>query len=158
MTFSPLLVGAVVATLAMTTVMSGSQMWGLSRMSLPFMLGTMLTKDRDRAMPIGFGMHMINGIILSLLYFSIFRVFGASWWMGLCIGVGHFLAVFLVVMPLLPGVHPRMASERDGPEPTRALEPPGYFGLNYGTRTPIVGLVAHALYGVILGIFCQVGG
>ncbi len=158
MSLSPLLVGAIVATVAMTIVMSGSQMWGLSRMSLPFMLGTMVTKDRDLAMPIGFALHMINGLAISFVYFGIFHVFGASWWMGLCVGLGHYLWMFLIVMPMLPGLHPRMASERDGPEPTRALEPPGYFGLNYGKRTPLVGLVAHALYGVILGWFCQMGG
>lgn len=157
MTLSPLLIGAFVATVAMTTVMSGSQMWGLSRMSLPFMLGTMVTQDRDRAMPIGFAMHIVNGLVLSFVYFGIFRVLGPSWWMGLSIGLAHFLAVFLVIMPMLPAIHPRMASERDGPEPTRALEPPGYFGLNYGTRTPLVGLLAHMIYGLILGLFCQIG-
>lgn len=158
MTLTPLIIGAVVATLAMTTVMSGSQMWGLSRMSIPFMLGTMVTKNRDRAMPIGFGIHIVNGLLFALLYYGIFYVLGPSWWLGLLIGVAHFLVVFLAALPMLPGIHPRMASERDGPEPTRQLEPPGYLGLNYGMRTPIVGLVAHALYGVILGLFCQLGG
>jgi hypothetical protein len=109
-------------------------------------------------MPIGFAIHIANGLVLSFLYFGIFRVLGPSWWLGTLIGVCHFLAVFLVAMPMLPAIHPRMASERDGPEPTRALEPPGYFGLNYGMRTPLVGLASHALYGAILGFFCQIGG
>ena len=46
-----------------------------------------------------------------------------------------------------------MASELRGPEPTKALEPPGFLALNYGRRTPLVTLVAHAVYGLILGAF-----
>jgi len=44
-----------------------------------------------------------------------------------------------------------MASVHDGPDVERALEPPGFLGLNYGWRTPLSTIVAHALYGAILG-------
>ena len=40
-------------------------------------------------------------------------------------------------LPLIPGLHPRMASEYQGPTPTRQLEPPGFLALNYGRPTPI---------------------
>ena len=43
------LLGSFVATLALTTVLAGSQGLGLTRMNLPFMLGSMFTPDRDRA-------------------------------------------------------------------------------------------------------------
>jgi hypothetical protein len=61
--------------------------------------------------------------------------------------------VVVALLPLLPGLHPRMASEHRGPEPTRALEPPGFLGLNYGHRTPLIALLAHVMYGAILGAF-----
>jgi hypothetical protein len=51
-----------------------------------------------------------------------------------------------------------MASEHRGPEPTRGLEPPGFMALNYGRQTPVISLVAHVLYGVILGAFYRPGG
>jgi hypothetical protein len=35
-----------------------------------------------------------------------------------------------VVSPALPAMHPRMASEQDGPTPTKQLEPPGFMALN----------------------------
>ena len=38
-----------VATVALTTVMAGSQGLGLTRMNLPYMLGAMFTPSRDRA-------------------------------------------------------------------------------------------------------------
>jgi hypothetical protein len=61
------------------------------------------------------------------------------------------------VLPLLPGAHPRMASDFTGPQPTSALEPPGFMALNYGRRTPIVTLLAHMVYGAIRGHFYEVG-
>jgi hypothetical protein len=50
-------------------------------------------------------------------------------------------------------MHPRMAGETRGPTPTRQLEPPGFFALNYGRSSPVVVLLAHLAYGAILGAF-----
>jgi hypothetical protein len=46
-----------------------------------------------------------------------------------------------------------MASERSGPRLDAVLEPPGLFALNYGRETPAVTLVAHIIYGALLGAF-----
>jgi hypothetical protein len=56
-------------------------------------------------------------------------------------------------MPALPGMHPRMASEQRGPEVVRVLEPPGFLALNYGVPTPVSVVLAHVLYGALLGFF-----
>jgi hypothetical protein len=64
----------------------------------------------------------------------------------------HGLFILTVMMPLLPSLHPRMASEYQQPEPTALLEPPGFMALNYGLRTPLVILVAHLIYGLNLGV------
>jgi hypothetical protein len=48
-----------------------------------------------------------------------------------------------------------MASEQRGPEPTRELEPPGFMALNYGRQTPLITILAHLVYGGILGAFYQ---
>jgi hypothetical protein len=61
--------------------------------------------------------------------------------------------VLSVALPVLPGMHPRMASELHGPTVVRVLEPPGFLGLNYGLRTPVSVLLAHAVYGALLGAF-----
>ena len=56
-------------------------------------------------------------------------------------------------MPALPGMHPRMASERAGTRRSCAqLEPPGFLARNYGARTPISALVAHVAFGAVLGL------
>jgi hypothetical protein len=143
-----------VGTVVLTTALAGSQALGLTRMNLPFMLGTMVTADRDRAKVIGFGMHLINGWLFAAVYAAAFRSWRrATWWLGAAIGLVHALFVLTVAMPLLPGLHPRMASEQRGPTPTRELEPPGFLALNYGKRTPISVVLAHLLFGGILGAF-----
>ena len=143
-----------IATLIMTTMEAGSQELGLTRVDFPYLLGTIFTSDRDRAKVYGFTVHVLNGWVVSLLYVLIFESLNkATWWMGGLIGAIHGLFVLMVVLWMMPGLHPRMASEQHGPTATRQLEPPGLFGLNYGVRTPIAVLLSHTLFGVILGSF-----
>jgi hypothetical protein len=143
-----------VATVALTATMAAAQMAGLSRMDIPLMLGTVFTGRPERARTIGVLVHLVNGQIFALLYASAFAAIGyATWWLGLVFGLLHGVAALVVIVPFLPGVHPRMASERSGPSLTAALEPPGILAINYGVQTPVVALLAHALYGLILGMF-----
>jgi hypothetical protein len=65
----------------------------------------------------------------------------------------HGFTILIALMPILPGLHPRMASEHRGPEPTRALKTQGSMALNYGRWTPLIALLAHVVYGSILGAF-----
>ena len=143
-----------VATLVLTTIMAGGQGLRLTRMNIPYMLGAMLTPSRDRAKLIGFGVHLLNGWLFSLLYVAAFHEWGhATWWAGGAIGIVHATFVLTVGMRLLPGLHPRMASEQQGPTVMRQLEPPGFLALNYGYQTPVSVLIAHLAYGVVLGSF-----
>ena len=153
------LLWSFVATLALTSVMAGSQGLGLTRMNLPYMLGTMFTPNRDRAKVVGFVFHLLNGWIFSLVYVAAFDAWGrATWWAGAAIGLLQAVFVLTVVMSLLPSFHPRMASEQKGPTVTRQLEPPGFLALNYGYQTPVSVLIAHLIYGGILGAFYSVAG
>lgn len=142
------------ATVALTAVLVGAQLGGLTRMDIPMMLGTVLVEDPDKARVVGFFIHLINGQGFALLYASAFAAIGAaSWWLGALFGALHGLAALTLIVPLLPGIHPRMASERSAPTDRNVLEPPGLFGLNYGRQTALVTLVAHVLYGSFLGLF-----
>lgn len=152
MNLEGVLLGGFLATLLLTTLLAAAQQLGWSRMSLPFLLGTMFTPDRHRAMVIGFGLHFLNGWAFALLYAWIFELAGGGGWRcGALLGLGQSLFVLVTVMPLLPNLHPRMASEHHGPEPTRALEPPGFLALNYGRQTPLVTVLAHLAYGGVIG-------
>jgi hypothetical protein len=152
MTFERWLAWGFGATVVLTTILAGSQGLGLTRMNIPFLLGTMFTRDRDRARVLGIALHLVNGWIFALVYFGIFRATGhASLAFGAAIGLAHGLFVVAVALPALPGLHPRMARETAGPTTERRLEPPGFFALHYGYQTPASVLVAHAVFGAVLG-------
>jgi uncharacterized membrane protein YagU involved in acid resistance len=143
-----------VGTAALTSLMSGSQALGLTRMNLPYMVGTMFTPNRDRAKVVGFALHFLNGWLFASVYAAAFQSWRRStWWLGASIGLVHALFVLVPGMALLPSLHPRIASEQSGPTPTRQLEPPGLLALNYGYRTPLSVVLAHLAYGTILGSF-----
>ena len=151
-----ILLWGLIATIVLAIVLASSQGLGLTRMSLPFILGTIITPDRDRAMLWGTLLHMLNGWLFSGFYALMFEALGRTgWWLGALMGVFQGLFVLAVVMPLIPSAHPRMVSEYVGPSPNRRLQPPGFMALNYGRRTPIVALLAHGLFGAILGAFYQ---
>jgi len=142
------------ATVVLTTVMSGSRSLGWTRIDMPLLLGSMFTANRDKAKWIGFWVHLVNGWIFAFIYVAAFITAGVmSWWFGMLIGLVHALFVLVVGMSVLPGMHPRMASEKRGPDPTRQLEPPGFLALHYGKQTPIATIIAHVVYGGILGYF-----
>lgn len=152
--WSSVLLWSFAATIVLTTSLGACRGFGLTRMDVPFMLGTIFTANRDRAKWIGFFFHFLNGWVFSLIYIAAFISTGiATWWFGMAIGVVHALFVLIVVMGLLPSVHPRMASEQYGPDVTRMLEPPGFLALHYGRETPLATLIAHMIYGAILGGF-----
>jgi len=145
-------VWGLIATAGMTTLMEGAQLLNLSRMSLPFLFGTFVTGNRDRAMIFGFVLYSLGGLLFAVFYGLAFDVIGfASWWLGGILGLVHGLFLVTVFLPLLPYIHPRMATEYGGPTAARRLEPPGRFGLNYGRQTPLITVLAQTLFGVILG-------
>lgn len=148
-----------VGTVILTLVMSAARTLHLSRMSMPFLLGTMFTPDRNRARLVGFLMHLVNGWIFAFVYVLAFESWGrAEWWLGAGIGLVHALFVLVAAMPLMPSMHPRMASEERGPEPTRQLQPPGVLARNYGYGTSIAAILAHLAYGAVLGGFYRLLG
>ena len=141
-----------VATLALSTLLATSQGLGLTRMNVPYLLGTIVTPEREKARVYGFLAHFLNGWFFSFFYVYIFEAeHMANWWFGLLLGLAQALFMLTVVMSLLPSLHPRMASERHGPNARRQLEPPGFMALNYGYQTPLSVLVSHAAFGAIIG-------
>lgn len=148
----------LVATTALTAIMIAAQLAGLTRLDLPLLLGTVVTEDPDRARVAGFLIHLAVGEGFAFGYAASFALLDrATWWLGGLLGLLHAAVALTVIVPLLAGVHPRMATHRAGPGSTAALEPPGLFGLNYGPQTPLVATVAHLAYGVALGLLLRAG-
>lgn len=149
------LVGGFLGTVILTTALSAASELRITRIDLPFLLGTAVTEDRTRAKVLGYGLHFIAGLFFALLYWVVFLVLGrAGWLLGMAIGLVHGLfASSGLVNILLPAIHPRMGTTFAAADTSPLLEPPGFLMLNYGRATPIVTLLAHLVYGAIIGAF-----
>jgi hypothetical protein len=147
--------GGFLGTLVLTTGMSAASGLGLTRMDLPFLLGTVFTADRVRAKALGYGLHFMAGLAFAMLYFAIFSAIDRSGFaLGALFGLLHGLfAATALVNVLLPLVHPRMGTPLSAADSQPLLEPPGFLMLNYGASTPIVSTIVHVAYGAIVGGF-----
>ena len=154
------LAGGFAGTLVLTTILRAASELRLTRIDLPFLLGTAFTANRLRAKALGYALHFLAGFIFALVYYAIFAAIHESgWWLGASFGFVHALfAATALVNLLLPLFHPRMGSPLTGADSVAMLEPPGFMMLNYGRRTPVVNIVAHVAYGALVGGFTQLAG
>ena len=153
-------VGGLVGTLVLTTMLRAASELGLTRMDIPFLLGTAVTENRVHAKAAGYALHFVFGLLFALGYWVIFVVIDESGVvLGGLLGLLHALfAATALVSVLLPVVHPRMGTGFDAAGSSPLLEPPGFLLLNYGRQTPIVTVVAHIVYGAIVGGFVSWAG
>jgi hypothetical protein len=152
------LAGGFAGTIVLTTALRASSELRLTRMDLPFLLGTVFTANRLLAKALGYILHFAAGLVFALVYYAIFLAIGASgWWLGAVFGLTHALFVG-TVGNALTFLHPRMGSPSSGANSTALLEPPGFLMLNYGLQTPLVSILAHIAYGALVGGFTHLGG
>jgi hypothetical protein len=154
------LAGGFVGTLVLTTGLRAANELGLTRIDLPFLLGTALTRDRARAKALGYLLHLAAGEAFALVYYAIFVALDTSGWLlGALLGLLHgIVSATALVNVLLPVVHPRMGSALSAADSSPLLEPPGFLLRNYGRGTPIATLLAHVAYGAIVGGFASISG
>jgi hypothetical protein len=153
-------VGGVAGTLVLTTLLRAASELGLTRMDLPFLLGTAVTDDRVRAKAVGYVLHFAFGLLFALAYYAVFAVIDRSGFLlGALFGLVHALfAGTALVNVLLPVVHRRMGTGFAAAGEAPLLEPPGFLLLNYGTQTPTATILAHIAYGAIVGGFTSLAG
>src|SRR5207247_8572128 len=134
MTIWGALAGGFVGTLVLTTMLRGASELRLTRIDLPFLLGTALTSDRKRAKALGYIAHFGFGFVFALGYFAIFWAIGRSgWFLGAALGLAHgAFAGTALVNVLLPLVHPRMGNTMSASDTVALLEPPEFMLVNYG--------------------------
>src|SRR5256885_1310494 len=106
-----LVLWGLIATLAMTSILEASRGLGFSRLSLPFLIGTFFTSHRRRAIILGFVVYTLGGWLFAFMYYLLFasiRIY--TWWFGALAGLVHGIFLLVSALPLLPYIHPRMAS------------------------------------------------
>ncbi len=154
------LAGGFAGTLVLTTALRAANELNLTRIDLPFMLGTAFSTDRTRAKALGYVLHFVAGLGFAIVYYLVFLAIDSSgWWVGAAFGLAHALfAGTALVDTLLPLIHPRMGTPSSAAPAVALLEPPGFMMLNYGLRTPLVSLAAHVAYGAVVGGFVSLAG
>jgi hypothetical protein len=152
------LAGGFVGTLVLTTALRSANELGLTRVDLPFLLGTAVTRDRARAKALGYLLHLVAGELFALVYYAIFTAIDtSSWLLGALFGLLHgIVSATALVNVMLPIVHPRMGSTLSAADSSPLLEPPGFLMRNYGRGTPVVTVLAHVAYGAIVGGFASI--
>lgn len=160
MSITAAIAGAFIGTLVLSTGLRGASEVGLTRMDLPFLLGTAFAGTRTRAKIVGYALHFLAGLLFALIYYAIFLAIGhAGWAIGALLGLAH--AMFsgtVLVNVLLPAVHPRMGTPFSAADSAPLIEPPGFMLHNYGRATPVVTILGHVIYGAIVGGFVHLAG
>jgi hypothetical protein len=78
-----LIVGSLLGTLVMTALMEAAQAARLTRMSIPFMLGAVVSERRTVIRVAGSATHLVNGLIFAFAYALLFESLDRSdWWIG----------------------------------------------------------------------------
>src|SRR5262249_48923923 len=72
------LAGGFAGTLVLTIALAGANYLRLTRMDIPFLLGTAWTDDRSRARVVGYALHFVFGLLFSLAYYAAFLALGRS--------------------------------------------------------------------------------
>jgi hypothetical protein len=125
----------------------------LTRMNIPFIVGTLFTLNKFRALIYGFLCHFLMGVILAFIYYWIMLTFGwISIWFGAILAIIQAALFMTAGCTLLPACLPLMADELYGPEAGKLIEPPGFLGMNYGYYTPLVLLLSHVTFGICVGL------
>jgi hypothetical protein len=151
------LAGGVIGTLALATIIKAAAEAGMTRLDVALLLGTAVTDNRRQARALGYIFHFVLGIAFAEAYGGFFAIVGhASWRLGALLGVLHALfTATVLVSVLLPVVHPRMATADTAANEITLIEPPGFLMLNYGRSTFLVTLVAHIVYGALVGLIVR---
>jgi hypothetical protein len=143
------IVWGILAAIAMTLFMMMGHSMGMTRMDLFDLLGSMVAPAHtSRSRGIGAMIHLMDGALLAIAWAFAAALVGwaANWASGLVWGV--ILALLaLLMMSSIGAVHPaiRRAEEED----------PGAAATNFGKMTPMGILVAHLIYGAVLGLLYQ---
>lgn len=157
-------IGGFLGTIAMTLMMKMGTSTGMSNMPpMPVIQGAMFTDDEAAAKKIGLFTHVIvmGTLVFGTTYAVLFAAFGtASWLAGVVIGLVHAVVAGAIGFPMMGSTHPRMESAAAFTgDTTYESEPgslriasPGFFGVNYGTGTPMGLFMGHAVYGLVVAL------
>jgi uncharacterized membrane protein YagU involved in acid resistance len=137
--FGQAIKAGLIAWVVFTLVLYMAPLMGVPKMDVPAMLGGMFGLN---SLALGWVMHLMIGVVLALIYAYWFAdvAGGAPWVRGLTFGMLPWLAMMVVIAPMLPVVNPMLAKM-----------PPGVFLANMGIMASVGSLIGHLIWGAVLG-------
>ena len=126
--------GAFVGTLILTTILRAASELKLTRMDLPFLLGSAVS-TRPVPEAVGFVMHFLAGQLFALGYFWCSPPVAAGGWRAAGGELHSLFAGSALVNILVPLVHPRMGSRSPARRRWRCWSPRVPHA-SYGVATP----------------------
>jgi uncharacterized protein DUF6789 len=137
--FGQAIKAGLIAWIVFTLVLYMAPLMGVPKMDVPAMLAGMFGMNN---LAFGWMMHLAIGLVLALIYAYWFAdlVGGAPWVRGLTFGMLPWLAMMVVIAPMLPVLNPMVAKM-----------PPGVFLANMGLMASMGSLLGHLIWGAVLG-------
>lgn len=140
----------VLGGLAFLMVVTMGLAVGMTRMNFLEVLGTMMTPNGSRATVYGVGLmaHLMASAGFGLAHAGVLHAIGvtsvgqAAGW-DLAIGAAHGAVVLLVLPMMLSAMHPLVRRQ--------AMDAPGVALTGFGPGTPIGSLMAHVVFGLVVG-------
>jgi len=136
------IISGFLGAVAMLILMMVGRKMNLSPMDLPSSLGKMIIKGKKEGdstvRKAGIAMHLIIGSLWGLLFVFLtpFYQFGLVP-AGLMFGVAIWLLMQIIALPMMGA---------------------GFFGSKFGMKVPIMSLIMHLVYGLVLVFFVQAIG
>ena len=145
------IVGGLGGALVTSAVLFVARVLNLTELNPGLINGTLITANASTAAwTLGFGIHLLAGLLFALVYLAIFMRLGRwGWGIGAIIGLLHGL-LSGTVMAVLPRFHPLMDTGAASPIPA-----PGFVGIHYGSITAILFVLLHIAFGAIVGLACE---
>jgi hypothetical protein len=144
MSWSLLLWAGFAGTFVVTWLAFVGRSYGWTRLSPARILGCVFSADPEAfgTRVLGIGVHlMAGGVVLPLLYGALFEWMGrADVLLGACLGLAH-AVIAGILLPVVVAYGHCAGPGRD----------PGLFGWRLSAVTPVAFVLAHALYGALLG-------
>jgi hypothetical protein len=130
------LIGGVVGTAAMTALLLFPRWLGIGKIDVIPAVGALITGKEEHAFSIGYIVHFTSGIIFAYIYWGILLLMKMPivWWAFGMAGFIHGIVVMLLVSITIMEHHPIARYHERGP------------------MTGLAQLLAHIVYGVVVGL------
>jgi hypothetical protein len=130
------LIGGIVGTAAMTALLLFPRWLGIGKIDVIPAVGALITGKEEHASSIGYIVHFASGIIFAYVYWAVLLLMKMPivWWAFGMAGFIHGIIVMLLVCITIMEHHPIARYHERGP------------------MTGLAQLLAHIVYGVVVGL------